>query len=44
MAVAALAAEKSQQLVDEGEVVDGYGQLDMAAVTGAAQECRETAC
>jgi hypothetical protein len=44
MAVAALAAKQAQQLVDEGQVVDGYWELDMSAVAGAAQEGGETAC
>ena len=43
MAVAALASEQSQQLVDECEVVDRYGELDMAAVAGAAKEGGEAA-
>jgi hypothetical protein len=44
VAVAALAPEESQQLVDEGEVVYGYGELDMSAVAGTAQEGGEAAC
>ena len=44
MAVDALASKQSQQLVDECKVVYGYGELDMAAVAGTAQEGGETAC
>lgn len=36
VAVAALASEQAQQLVDECEVVDRNGELDVAAVAGTA--------
>lgn len=44
MAVCTLAPEQSKQLVHEGEVIYGYGKLDVAAVAGTAQEAGETAC
>jgi hypothetical protein len=44
MAVYTLASEQSQELVDEGEVVDGHGELDVAAMAGTAQEGGKTAC
>jgi hypothetical protein len=44
MAVYTLAPKQSQELVDEGEVVDGYGEFDVAAMAGTAQEGCKTAC
>lgn len=40
MAVDALASKQTQQLVHEGEVIYRHGELDMAAVAGAAEKSR----
>jgi len=44
VAVGAFAAEQAEELVEKAEMVYGYGQLDVTAVTGTAEQCCQSAC
>jgi hypothetical protein len=40
VAIGAFAAEQAEELVEEAEMVYGYGEFDMAAVARTAEQCR----
>lgn len=44
MAVTTLSSEDAEKLVEEADVVDGDGELDVSAVARAAMHGSETAC
>jgi hypothetical protein len=43
VAIGAFAAEQAEELVEEAEVVYGYGEFYVATVTRTAEQCRQAA-